>query len=750
MDRKRKKLENSLYNLIYSHMVLTLSYLCALPIKVDLILPLKILMVYAITIIVKLLLTYPIILYILMITILTGLIIVNYFINDFIVIFLRRMFSLFENIYYHIKEMEAVESENILIFWGIIIAILSIFTWYVIFKSKNPFILLPVYIAGIMYYWYIYYDEAYIMMGLFLFLFLILLGLRNYSKIKEYGNKKISDKFNYTYGAKIRIILTYSLVIVVLAISLPKSNRYIHWQWLKETANEVFPFLEDFRSTSSVKKAGVETSTSITRIIGYPDKPTKLGGPIILNDEAVMNVYGKGPIYLRGNIRHTYTGTHWLTEKNKEVNYELREDFSGLTKEERNKYYRETSYLIINRTLTNTIFSPYKPSMVNFESMYKLVKNQDDILYFSGNIDVGDRYTVTVLEPFEYDELIALGINNKRHDLENISIYLQLPDSITDSTKELVKEITEKVNTDYEKAKAIEKYLRENYRYTLEVNAVPEGYDFVDYFLFHGQEGYCTYFATAMAIMLRLEGIPTRYVEGYLAHEAREEGIYIVRNNNAHSWVEAYIEPIGWMTFEPTPAYPLPSELDVAELEEASESQRDIKADADKGNALNDILMPTPEIENDSFPAVQSLNKRVEGKYLVITGLILILLGMSMKFIIRFIKNIYKDIKISRMPNKEKLIYLYNEIIKLIELRGIIRKKGETHFEFADRIIYNFSSIDSKGIKDITEIFVKNKYSNYPTSDEDVKIVEEYKKTMEKRIRRLLGLRTYIYRKYFK
>src|SRR5690606_37686672 len=113
-------------------------------------------------------------------------------------------------------------------------------------------------------------------------------------------------------------------------------------------------------------------------------------------------------------------------------------------------------------------------------------------------------------------------------------------------------------------------------------------------------------------------------------------------------------------------------------------------------------------------------------------------------------KNIYKDIKISRMPNKEKLIYLYNEIIKLIELRGIIRKKGETHFEFADRIIYNFSSIDSKGIKDITEIFVKNKYSNYPTSDEDVKIVEEYKKTMEKRIRRLLGLRTYIYRKYFK
>lgn len=103
------------------------------------------------------------------------------------------------------------------------------------------------------------------------------------------------------------------------------------------------------------------------------------------------------------------------------------------------------------------------------------------------------------------------------------------------------------------------------------------------------------------------------------------------------------------------------------------------------------------------------------------------------------------------MPNREKLIYLYNEILKLIELRGMKQERGETHFEFADRIAYNFSLVVNEGgIEDITEIFVRNKYSNHPTSDEDVAIMEEYKKTMEKRIRKLLGLRAYFYRRYFK
>lgn len=145
---------------------------------------------------------------------------------------------------------------------------------------------------------------------------------------------------------------------------------------------------------------------------------------------------------------------------------------------------------------------------------------------------------------------ISLGIQHRKENIDNLSNYLQIPeDRITDATKKLVKDIVKNRKTDLEKALAIEEYLRNNYNYSLDVEIVPENREFIDYFLFESQEGYCTYYATAMAIMLRIEGIPTRYIEGYLAQDLIREGIYEVKHRNAHTWVEAFIEPVGWMTF---------------------------------------------------------------------------------------------------------------------------------------------------------------------------------------------------------
>lgn len=55
--------------------------------------------------------------------------------------------------------------------------------------------------------------------------------------------------------------------------------------------------------------------------------------------------------------------------------------------------------------------------------------------------------------------------------------------------------------------------------------------------------------------MLRLQGIPSRYVEGYVARDLVEENKYVVKQKHGHAWVEAFIEPVGWVRFEPTPAY---------------------------------------------------------------------------------------------------------------------------------------------------------------------------------------------------
>lgn len=106
--------------------------------------------------------------------------------------------------------------------------------------------------------------------------------------------------------------------------------------------------------------------------------------------------------------------------------------------------------------------------------------------------------------------------------------------------------------TPYDKAKAIETYLRENYKYNLDVTT-PLGRDPLDYFLFDSKQGYCEYFASAMGDMLRSLGIPTRLVNGFgPGTYDNTTNAWIVRGEDAHTWVESYFPSFGWIPFEPT------------------------------------------------------------------------------------------------------------------------------------------------------------------------------------------------------
>jgi hypothetical protein len=106
-----------------------------------------------------------------------------------------------------------------------------------------------------------------------------------------------------------------------------------------------------------------------------------------------------------------------------------------------------------------------------------------------------------------------------------------------------------------EKARRIEHRLRTQYAYSLNVD-FSRRTDHIRYFLEDGMAGHCEYFATAMALMLRINGIPSRVVNGYATDEwvAASNPYYLVRQEHAHSWVEAWFPNAGWVTFDPTPA----------------------------------------------------------------------------------------------------------------------------------------------------------------------------------------------------
>jgi transglutaminase-like putative cysteine protease len=131
--------------------------------------------------------------------------------------------------------------------------------------------------------------------------------------------------------------------------------------------------------------------------------------------------------------------------------------------------------------------------------------------------------------------------------------YLQLPPKLDPRVPALARRISSSQDNPYDQSLAIENYLRTNFAYTLNVPVQP-GVDPLAFFLFDSKAGFCEYFATAMTVMLRTIGIPSREVNGFLPGEYNDVGgDYIVRASDAHSWVEAYFPGTGWVTFDPTP-----------------------------------------------------------------------------------------------------------------------------------------------------------------------------------------------------
>jgi protein-glutamine gamma-glutamyltransferase len=137
---------------------------------------------------------------------------------------------------------------------------------------------------------------------------------------------------------------------------------------------------------------------------------------------------------------------------------------------------------------------------------------------------------------------------------EILKTYTQIP-SEDPRIEELAKKVTSAAKDRYAKAVALEKYLRATYGYSLVLRGSPNSRDPLAMFLFDVRSGHCEYFASAMTIMLRQLGIPARLVNGFRLGEYNRLGNnWTVRQYHAHSWVEAYFPPYGWIEFDPTPA----------------------------------------------------------------------------------------------------------------------------------------------------------------------------------------------------
>ena len=174
-----------------------------------------------------------------------------------------------------------------------------------------------------------------------------------------------------------------------------------------------------------------------------------------------------------------------------------------------------------------------------------------------GSAKSGETYQITSSVSLAEPQDLRLAVLD--YPTWALDKYTQLPRDFPQSIRDLAREVTAGAPTSYDKAKAVEKYLKNNLEYNLRIEPPPYNADGVEHFLFTQKAGYSEYFASAMTVMLRSEGMPARLVTGYsLGEKLPDQEVYMVTDKHSHAWVEVFFPRYGWILFEPTPGREIP------------------------------------------------------------------------------------------------------------------------------------------------------------------------------------------------
>jgi hypothetical protein len=298
------------------------------------------------------------------------------------------------------------------------------------------------------------------------------------------------------------------------------------------------------------------------------------------------------------------------------------------------------------------------------------------------------------------EQLRAASVEYPEHIRD---LYFSLPATVPARVLALAKEITAEQETAYDKVKAIETYLRTTYPYDLEIGPPPEGQDVADYFLFDLKKGYCDYYATAMAVLVRAIGIPARFVSGYSSGEYDAPNAqYVIRQLHAHSWVEVYFPDIGWVEFEPTGSEP--------EIEREKVKSR-----------------PIPEDESPSI-AREILFKLSNQNLLPI----LVSIAVAM-FAVLFYFIVVERMLFLRLAPAVAIEILYKRLYRSGRALAGERTRAETANEFANKLVQNVQQVHEqlrlrgsphvlrKDIEQLTMIYQSSLFRNYDINPYDVK-----------------------------
>jgi len=491
--------------------------------------------------------------------------------------------------------------------------------------------------------------------------------------------------------------LTWTMVLVIMSLVTPRVGA-------AEVLNRAYSVFETpYHSVEAEWQrffAGV-SGPSRLRGVSFTDA-IRLGQSPNLADRVVMTVDAQQGRFWKAISYDFYTGNGWRTTETDKVD-KVSPAVLG-----REKFDATFEMLVPQQ---NLLFGASEPVRASVPHQFQTGADRSYSIALRAvrGGQASAKYTVTSYVSVA-DKAALRRASNIYPDYIRQK-YLQLPSTLPQRVRDLAHKVAGEQSDPYDKAEVVESFLRTTYRYAPTVRAPPPGRDPVDYFLFDLKEDFCEYFASAMVVMLRELGVPARVVEGYTAGTLDPTtGKFVVKELDAHAWVEVYFPLYGWIEFEPTPSQAPIFRVDSEAIGGGSPGGGEDNPDGTLlGREDRDIPNDNEIVEGQGFGesvalAVQNFDPRPLAA--LIGALLLLLLLAFARFQLRF----RGQPSVDSAWGKARLLASY---------AGFAADPSQTTYEYATMLGEAVPEAKSP-IQDIAEARVHDRYTPAGATEEDV------------------------------